>query len=145
MIILEQLYRLLAADDQTRPLDPVFEAPATAGAAVNVQAAFQCPERHAFLLTHALALYTPGAGQNVDLLTQIRIAPGDATRLVRLEMLPVAAAANVRVVQSWQGEALLQPGGQIVAEGRFNAGAVANNTVLYVHGMLIPLGTIQRT
>lgn len=144
MILLEQLYRLLRADEQVRLLDPYFETVSSVGTIIGLNATLTVPERKALLLNHAYARILPGTGQNITANTQLLMRNPGATRVVLLDEVPNALAINVAARLMWQGEAVLMPGCTLRLDALFNSGIASNSITLYAHGMLIPLGNIER-
>lgn len=142
MILLEQLYRLLAADEQTRLLDPFIRRNIDSLNDITINRQFDVPERHALLLTHALLIARPGAGQivnNAHIFAQPPNAP-----VAELAAQVNALAANAVGLISWQGELILPAGCNVLGRSAYNAGANVNQQEFQIAGMLIPLGNIER-
>lgn len=140
----ELLYQLSGRDQQVTWLDPVIVRVATSTAAAQVNATFTVNTGRAFVLTSAIAAAVPGAAQNITDLSLVLQEPTGTTNvgLTGVEVTPAAGLAFQRL--NFSGEVVLPPGWKVIAVGTYSAGVAANQTILTLTGILMPVGNIQR-
>lgn len=142
-VLLEQLYRLSVNDVQARLLDPRYERADQTAALVNVAPiVFTVPRDHAFILTTFHGEAQPGAGQSCTELALIARPPTGSNK--RLSALSFAVGAGVKRHVDFSGEVVVPADGVIIVSGIFDAGAVGNNVIGDITGILIPRGNIER-
>lgn len=146
MIFPEQLYRLLASDEQVRWLDPFMEAETLQQAAVLITTPqIVVPARRALIIysVEGRADPDPVAIANfvqVDIFT----ASGGASHPLLSNAIPEAVAGRDKHLEFHGGPLVLSAGMRIQTQAVFSAAAAANRALVRVYGLLIPLGNVER-
>lgn len=143
MFFPEFLYQLSARDQQVTWLDPQLGTVVTSTAATSVSSSLTVPDARLLVVTALNLEAAPGLAQNI---TQMFLGFFNVATNVLASLTEdlVAKGANAASSIDWQGEIVLPPGWGIRATGSFNAAAAANQVILTVAGILIPIGNVQR-
>ena len=143
MFFPEVLYRLSKRDEQVTWLDPVASRISATLAGINPVAIYTVPNDRVLVLTAACIEATPGVGQNI-LLKVLHTRPPTGGTNVTFRSDYVAGGVGVQQGMDWDGEIAVPPSWTVNGNVLFNAGAVASTATLMMHGLLIPVGNIQR-
>jgi hypothetical protein len=144
MFFPESLYLLSSKDQQVTWLDPVYVRQVQTVALASIVEDYTIPQGQVLLLQHAGMQTAPGAAQN-NTGQALVVKPTVATQpQVILDQTLAALAAGVNGWFYWNGTILVPPTWSVRASATFNAGAAANTVILFLVGMLIPVGNLQR-
>jgi len=143
MLVPDWLYKFTSATHQgSQPIE-VVHADGTAGAAsVSVNAlVYTVPGDFILLLTNACGLSSPGGAQ-VTTNRQWYTASPDGTQAYVIARDDTDGGAGAQVALNWQGEVWIPPTWQVRYSGAFSAGVSDNTQDAWLHGVLIPRGSI---
>lgn len=117
--------------------------PATSSASAQVANTFTNSSGRLFIVRALVGEFFPGGGQNVvaGRLALMQPTAGNPDLHLLAADHDNGAADETRWV-NWSGEVMCPPGWLIRATGDFNAGAAANQSRLFIHGLLVPLGNV---
>lgn len=145
MLFPEFLFQLSARDQQVTWLDPLLTLVSFSALTVTVAASFVVPDGKALILTSACGEALPDVTQlvtRIGLTTLPPTAPAGSGRL--FAGANFSAGAGIQGTVNFSGAMIIPPQWTIRATGIFNSGVAANTTLLHLHGVLIPIGNIQR-
>jgi hypothetical protein len=147
MFFPESLYLLSQRDQQVSWLEPLAlrDTFAAGIAAANIQRlVYTVPIDRLLILQAFSFLATAGAAQTVNDV-RIDIVPRLSAEIVRVWSADSRYMSTGGVAGgNWTGSILVPPQYTLRANFLFNAGAAANFFDLGVHGLLIPVGNVQR-
>jgi len=139
----EFLFQLSSRDQQVTWLDPFSQRIIVSALSLGVEAdAARVPLGKVLLLQSVAAQADPGAGQLVNSVV-ISLRPQPNGPPVNLAAIG-STAVDLLQFLNWSGSIIVPSEWLITANSSFNAAVAANQTVLDVIGMLIPVGNIQR-
>lgn len=143
MFFPEALYLLSQRDQQVTWLDPVVFDSNQSLAQVNVTAAYTVPTGRILILQNVSVEFAAGAGQTVTWGGAV-IRPVPTPSPYGILMAEYFAAGAVKVTVNWSGSIIVPSGWLVQSDAIFNAGANPNYAALAMHGILIPVGNVQR-
>ena len=140
----EFLYKLSPRDEQVTWLDPLWQRTSQGTAAVSVSSpAIVVPDGRLFLLQHVFS-FALGGGAQTTTYHELILQNPDLVTDMYLDINPNTGVAGGSTLIRWDGSVWVPPRWRLFAKGTFSAGAVINTVTLTAHGVLIPIGNVQR-
>lgn len=141
----ELLYQLSARDQQVTWLDPFIRRVSVVLAAAQVEATLEVPDGQVLILQSGCVAAIPGGAQTGNT-GELGLRPRGVSAGNQIDLsnaLEASLAGSARHLE-WSGSVIVPPEWNVVGLVNYSAGAVANETILMIVGILVPVGNIQR-